>query len=65
MGYFSTHSFPLTFILNFLKNHCPRSQVLFLGVQPKKVSFGEGLSLELQEAEEQLRNFLIEILGGK
>lgn len=63
LGYFSTHSFPITFILKFLKENCRNAKVVFLGVQPKSVRFGEGLSKEMEEAEGRLRQALLNILA--
>lgn len=62
LSYFSTHNFPLQFILKFLKNNCQQAQVLFLGIQPKRVAFHQGLTPELEQAENSLRNTLINIL---
>lgn len=63
LGYFSTHSFPITFILKFLQEKCRNAKVIFLGVQPKSVRFGEGLSQEMEEAEGCLRQALIDKLA--
>lgn len=62
ISYFCTHNFPLQFILRFLKNNCQQAQVLFLGIQPKLVVFHEGLTPELEQAENSLRNILVGIL---
>lgn len=63
LGYFSTHNFPLDFIIKFLKQNLQQAQVLFLGVQPKRVAFGQGLTAELEEAENRIRNTLLNILA--
>jgi len=62
LGYFTTHSLPLNFMLKFLQENCANAKVLFLGIQPKTVSFRQGLSPELEETENRLRNFLTAIL---
>ncbi|MFZ5799774.1 MAG: hydrogenase 3 maturation endopeptidase HyCI [Candidatus Omnitrophota bacterium] len=63
LGYFSTHSFPISFILKYLKDNCQNAKVIFLGVQPKSVRFGEGLSQEMEETAGCLRQLLIDTLA--
>jgi len=62
LGYFTTHNLPLDFMLKFLEENCKEAKIMFLGIQPKSVSFGQGLSPELEEAENCLCNFLTEVL---
>jgi len=63
LSYFTTHSFPMEYLLKFLKENCQSAQVMFLGVQPKSVKFGQGLSQELEAAENSLRSFLVNLLA--
>lgn len=50
---FSTHRFPLTIIAKILKMDTG-SEVYFVGIQPKDVSFGEGISHEVKTSADEL-----------
>ena len=57
----STHSFSLATIADYFKE-ITGAEVLFLGIQPKEITFGEGMSPELQRAVgpviQKVREFL-------
>ncbi len=57
----STHSMPLSFLMMYLEQETG-GQTILLGVQPKSIEFGEGLTPEIQEAAEKLITYLEEIL---
>lgn len=49
----STHSFPLRIISRLLAEDTG-SEVFFLGIQPESMAFGEGLSLKVMRAAEEV-----------
>ncbi len=53
----STHSLPLTFLLSRLGERC---RVVFIGIQPKDLSLGDGLSPEVREGAERLLRIIEE-----
>jgi hydrogenase 3 maturation protease len=57
----STHSMPLSFLMMYLEQETGGKTIL-LGVQPKSIQFGEGLSPEIQEVAENIIASLERIL---
>lgn len=57
----STHSMPLSFLIMYLEQETG-GQTILLGIQPKSIEFGEGLTPEIQEVVDRvidtLRNLL-------
>ena len=57
----STHSMPLSFLMMYLEQETG-GQTILLGIQPKSIQFGEGLTQEVQEVVDRvidtLRNLL-------
>lgn len=51
----STHRIPLNVITKVIQSEI-ETQVTFLGVQPKEVGLGEGLSKEVKETADQIIN---------
>ncbi|MFH1825713.1 MAG: hydrogenase maturation peptidase HycI [bacterium] len=51
---FSTHGISLKTFVGFLKEDLPQLNVIIVGVQPKEVAFGEGLSPEIKKAVDKL-----------
>jgi len=51
--YFSTHTLPLTFILEYLSKRT-EAQIFILGIQPEKLSWGTGLSPKVKNAVREL-----------
>ena len=51
---FSTHNVSLKTFVGFLREDLPNLNVVVAGIQPKEVSFGEGLSPEVEKAVEKL-----------
>jgi len=49
----STHSMPLSFLMMYLEQETGGETIL-LGIQPKSIQFGEGLSPEIQEVAEDI-----------
>jgi len=49
-GGLSTHSLSPGMFIDYLQNMLPTVRIFILAVQPKKCSFGEGLSIEVSEA---------------
>lgn len=56
----STHAFPLKVIAKIIEDNA-NVQIDFLGIQPKDVGLGEGLSSEIKQTADEI----IKILGGK
>lgn len=57
----STHTLPLRIIADYLARELG-CRVLFLGVQPKSVAFGEGLSDEVAKAAAETTDALVRAL---
>jgi hydrogenase 3 maturation protease len=51
---FSTHNIPFPVFISYLKEALPELKVYVLGIQPKRVALGEGLSLEVSQAIEKI-----------
>ncbi|MBI5700850.1 hydrogenase maturation peptidase HycI [Candidatus Saganbacteria bacterium] len=49
----STHTFPIPIIAKMLEKDTG-SKVVFLGIQPKKIEFGEGLSVDVKKTAEEI-----------
>ena len=52
----TTHSLPITFLLEDLKKSC--KQVVFLGIQPAQLEFMEPLTPEVLRSVERIYEFL-------
>lgn len=59
---FSTHTLPLHILADYIAREGCR--VVMLGIQPRDLSFGEGLSSEVSSAVTQLKNYLKDLLTG-
>jgi len=57
----STHALPLQIFCGYLKETIG-AEIALLVIQPKDTSFGEGLTMELEETAEHLTEILLEIL---
>ncbi len=53
---FNTHSGPLTFLITHLKKHS--GDIIFVGIQPLSVGFGEELSEPVEDALDELEDLL-------
>jgi len=53
--HFSTHTLPLTFILDYLKEKT-EAEVFILGIQPGKLLWGTGLSFKVENTLKELIN---------
>lgn len=63
----STHSMPLSFLMMYLEQETGGRTIL-LGIQPKNIQFGEGMTPEIQEVAKKvirtLHNLIAEHLRG-
>jgi len=57
----STHAIPLSLLAEVIWRSID-ARVMILGVQPKEVEFGEGLSAELQKASRRIAGILVKAL---
>ncbi|MHA2323524.1 MAG: hydrogenase maturation peptidase HycI [Candidatus Thorarchaeota archaeon] len=57
----STHSMPLSFLMMYLEQETGGKTVL-IGIQPKSIQFGEGLTQEIQEIVDRTINTLERVL---
>jgi hydrogenase 3 maturation protease len=55
----STHSISLKTFIDFIKADLPDLKVVLVGIQPKEVNFGEGLSPEVEKAVDELCTSLV------
>lgn len=58
---FSTHTLPLAFTIKYIQRFT-RAEVRLLLVQPENLDFGEGLTLKVEEALNNVKKLLIKIL---
>ena len=59
----STHALSIKFIGDLLFKEIPSlKKVIVLGIQPKKVDFGEGISLEVKEGSMEVSKLLYRVL---
>lgn len=56
----STHTFPLVVLARLIAEEA-RCPVFFVGIQPQDVSFGEGLSVPVEEAASVILTYLEEV----
>lgn len=54
----STHALPLSVVIDLLQEKVPR--VVLIGIQPKDMGLGEGLTPELQDAKGRLMTMLLD-----
>jgi len=54
---FSTHSFPLSVFVDYLKNETG-AEVILLGIQPKRTGAQDGMSKEVKEAVRAIINLI-------
>ncbi len=59
----STHSMPLSFLMEYLEQESG-AQVVLLGIQPRCIEFGEGLTVEVEDAAKYVVRILRTILTG-
>jgi hydrogenase 3 maturation protease len=59
----STHSMPLSFLMMYLEQETG-GQTILLGIQPKSIQFGEGLTQEIQEVVDRVIDTLRNLLKG-
>ncbi len=57
----STHAIPLSLLTEVIKQSID-AEVMILGVQPKEIEFGEGLTPELRRASKRIVSILVRIL---
>jgi hydrogenase 3 maturation protease len=57
----STHSMPLSFLMMYLEQETG-GQTVLIGIQPKSIQFGEGLTPEIQEVVDKTINILERVL---
>jgi hydrogenase 3 maturation protease len=58
----STHSMPLSFLMMYLEQETGGETIL-IGIQPKSIQFGEGLTPEIQEVVENTINILERVVN--
>jgi len=58
---FSTHTISPRFFMEFLEKSI-KADMMMVGVKPKATDFGEGLSPEVKESADMLRDFFIKLL---
>lgn len=54
----STHTLPISSFISYLEEHC--REIILIGVQPKRLELGEGLSAEVRQGVERLLGILEE-----
>ena len=58
----STHSMPLSFLMMYLEQETGGKTIL-IGIQPKSIQFGEGLTPEIQEVVDNTINILERVVN--
>jgi hydrogenase 3 maturation protease len=59
---FFTHNLSPYLLINFLKESL-KANIIFLGIQPKQVNFGKGLTQELKKMKIRLEHFFKNLYG--
>jgi len=59
--FLSTHAIPLSLLTEVIKQSID-AEVMILGVQPKEIEFGEGLTPELRRASKRIVSILVRIM---
>ena len=59
----STHSIPLPVITHILKEDT-QAEIIFLGIQPRTMDFGENLTLDVQETGQKIVKVIKDIFPG-
>jgi len=60
---FSTHVLPLSVMLNYLSQSF-NFQTVVIGIEPKNMEFGEGITKEVKEAVNKIVSTIIDVYGG-
>jgi hydrogenase 3 maturation protease len=65
-GYtYSTHNAPLTLFMNAVRKTSPgEPEILLVGIQPKNMGFGEGLSNEIKLCAKDVIKFITDLIKG-
>ncbi|MEM0285895.1 MAG: hydrogenase maturation peptidase HycI [Candidatus Methanomethylicaceae archaeon] len=58
----STHKIPMNLLFQILKNEIPNLKILFIGIQPKNIDFGKGISYPVAKGINSLVNKIIKAL---
>ncbi|MDD5687755.1 MAG: hydrogenase maturation peptidase HycI [Elusimicrobia bacterium] len=58
-GFFTTHNMPLNLFLDYIKEQT-KAKIIFIGIQPKSMKFGDKISPPVKKAIEKLTNILQE-----
>ncbi len=53
---YSTHTFPVSIILNYIKEHLPEVEIIIYAIQPKDIGYGVEISNELLNAADYIIN---------
>lgn len=57
---FSTHTLPLGILAGFIE--LEGSRVVIIGIQPKRIFLGDGLSPEIADAVSQVKEYIVQLL---
>lgn len=58
----STHKIPMKLLFQILKNDLPNLKILFIGIQPKNIGFGKGISRPVVKGINSLVDKIIKAL---
>lgn len=58
----STHKIPMRLLFQILRNELPNLKILFIGIQPKDIGFGRGISRPVAKGINSLVNEVIKAL---
>lgn len=56
---FSTHTLPISFVIDDLKSRCS-AEIILLGIQPKNTDFGEHISPEVKKSIHLIKKIILE-----
>lgn len=60
--FLSTHKIPIRLLFQILKNDLPSLKILFIGIQPKNIDFGKGISRPVAKGINSLVDKIIKAL---
>ncbi|MDI6740279.1 MAG: hydrogenase maturation protease [Candidatus Edwardsbacteria bacterium] len=56
----STHNLPLMMFIKYLREQLPAAEIRILGVQPRQIELGKGLSPEVAKTVQSLKELLVQ-----
>ncbi len=59
----STHKLPVALFINYLKKKMKKSEIVFVGVQPKNTEFGQRMSPEVRASAGRVKEMVLDLIS--